>query len=72
MHGLERNAPATFFVATGASPWGMAGVPQGAPRFLSYWFGQLHPKGLNRFKSQAGGPQFNALREALAMLARRQ
>eukprot|EP00969_Alexandrium_andersonii_P351337 15435207-Alexandrium_andersonii.AAC.1 len=46
----------------------MAGVLQDSSGFLSYWFDQLHSDDLNKFQAQAGGPQFNTLREALAVL----
>eukprot|EP00969_Alexandrium_andersonii_P201302 8894517-Alexandrium_andersonii.AAC.1 len=46
----------------------MAGVLQDSSGFLSYWFGQLHPDDLNKFQAQAGDPQFNTLREALAVM----
>eukprot|EP00969_Alexandrium_andersonii_P099841 4404646-Alexandrium_andersonii.AAC.1 len=53
-YGLERNAPAAYYVTTDASP----GVWRGPPGLLRVPF----------VWAQAGGPQFNTLWEALAVL----
>eukprot|EP00969_Alexandrium_andersonii_P054300 2390073-Alexandrium_andersonii.AAC.1 len=46
----------------------MTRVLQDTFGFVSYWFDRLQPEDLNRFRAQAGGPQFNALWETLAVL----
>eukprot|EP00969_Alexandrium_andersonii_P186754 8251336-Alexandrium_andersonii.AAC.1 len=54
VYDVNWGAPATFCTTIDVSPWGMSGVLQSTAGFASYWFD--------------GGPQINALREALAVL----
>eukprot|EP00969_Alexandrium_andersonii_P205386 9074936-Alexandrium_andersonii.AAC.1 len=47
----------------------MAGVLQDSSGYLSYSFDHLHPEDLDRYQALRGHPEFNASREALAVLS---